>query len=251
MNLSQNQVKLIRSLGQKKFRQKYQYFVAEGSKICIDALRSSYDVINIYALAEWISNNTTELQQYTDRIIQINPKQLKQISYLKTPSEVLMVLRIPQDSKNVYDITSGLHFYLDGIQNPGNMGTIIRIADWFGFNSVIASENSVDFYNEKTIQATMGAFSNMRLIRSNLNDLNNLSTANIITSAINADSVYQLDIPPDAVIVIGNEGSGISKEILSLSTMSVYIPAHKSSKSDSLNASVSAGILASIFRRAN
>lgn len=249
MNLSQNQIKLVRSLGQKKYRQKYQYFVAEGSKICIDALRSSYEVINIFALAEWLSDNTAELQQYTDRIIEINPKQLKQISYLKTPNSVLMVLRIPQDLKNHVDITSGLHFYLDGLQNPGNMGTIIRIADWFGFTSVIASENSVDFYNEKAIQSTMGAFTNVKLIKSNLIDIRNYKQSNIITSSLSAQSIYNVDIPHDAIIVIGNEGSGISKEIESLGTMSVSIPAHDSSTSDSLNASVSAGILASLCRR--
>jgi len=249
MNLSQSQIKLVRSLGQKKFRQKYQYFVAEGSKICIDALRSSYDVVQIFALAEWLTDYNTDLQHFDDRIIQITPKQLKQISFLKTPNKVLMVLRIPQDSKNVIDITKGLHFYLDGIQNPGNLGTIIRIADWFGFASVIASSDCVDFYNEKTIQATMGAFTNMELVKSNLTDLDNHSIANIMTTALDGDSIYEIALPKDAIIVIGNEGSGISEDIISISSLSISIPAHQTSTSDSLNASVSAGIIASLFRR--
>ncbi len=251
MNLSQSQIKLIRSLGQKKFRQKYQYFIVEGSKITLDALRSSYDVVNIYALPSWVEEYAIELSSYQHRITTISPKQLKQISYLNTPNQVLMVLRIPQGSINSIDTTKGLHFYTDGIQNPGNLGTIIRIADWFGFESVIASDTTVDFYNEKTIQATMGAFINVKLVKSNLVDLPQIDHSNIITSALKGQSIYNIDVPDHGIIVIGNEGSGISDAIFEMSTLSVCIPAHPNSTTDSLNAAVSAGILASMFRRSS
>lgn len=251
MNLSQNQIKLIRSLGQKKFRQKYQYFVAEGSKISLAVLQSAYEIVNVYAISDWLDMHEAKLHQYQDQIIKVSPKQLKQISYLKTPNQVLLLLRIRQEPVNTVDTSQGLHFYLDEIQNPGNLGTIIRIADWFGFDSVIASENCVDFYNEKTIQATMGAFTNIKLVKSELDMLPQLADSNIVTSSLAGESVYSVPLPTDAVIVIGNEGSGISEGILKKSTLNISIPAAPTSTGDSLNAAVSAGVLASLFARSS
>ena len=246
MNLSKNQIKLIRSLGQKKFRQKYQYFVAEGSKIVLHTVKTSANIKLIYALTDWIEEYSTILDPVKDRIVPVSSRELKQISFLNTPNDALVLLKMPDDLQNSMDTTRGLHFYVDRIQNPGNMGTIIRIADWFGFDSVIASENCVDFYNEKTIQASMGAFLNVKLCRSSIQEL---QYEHLVTSSLQGQNLYDTRIPENAIIVISNEGEGVSDELSKLSTMDVLIPAHPSNGSESLNASVAAGIIASYIRQ--
>lgn len=246
MNLSKNQIKLIRSLGQKKFRQKYQYFVAEGSKIVLDTIQASAKIKLIYALPEWIEEFESSISSVRELIVPVSHKELKQISFLKTPNKALVLLKMPNNKDFSLNKTSGYHFYADRIQNPGNLGTLIRIADWFGFDSVIASEDSVDFYNEKTIQATMGAFLHVKLIQAPIEavDFNHL-----ITSSLEGERLYGSKMPDNGIIVISNEGQGISTELLDKSTLDVFIPSHPKSESDSLNASVAAGIIASYLRQ--
>ena len=242
MNLSKNQIKLIRSLGQKKFRQKYQYFVAEGSKIVLDILQASANIKLIYAIPEWIEEFESSISSVRELIVPISHKELKQISFLKTPNSVLVLLKMPNQADISLNKTSGYHFYADRIQNPGNLGTLIRIADWFGFDSVITSADSVDFYNEKTIQATMGAFLHVDLVQATLDSL---EYNHLITTSLQGRRLYDSKMPNNGIVVISNEGQGISPEVLGKSTMDLCIPSHPNSGSDSLNASVAAGIIAS------
>ncbi len=246
MNLSKNQIKLIRSLGQKKFRQKYQYFVAEGSKIVLHTVKSDANIKLIYALADWIEEHNAILDPVKDKIVPVSSRELKQISFLNTPNDALVLLKMPDDLQKSVDTTKGLHFYVDRIQNPGNLGAIIRIADWFGFDSVIASENCVDFYNEKTIQASMGAFLNVKMCKASIQDL---QYDQLITSSLDGKNLYQTTQSENAIIVISNEGEGVSDELAKLSTLDVFIPPHPSNGSESLNASVAAGIIASYIRQ--
>ncbi len=246
MNLNKTQIKLIRSLGQKKFRQKYQYFVAEGSKIVLDTIEAPANIKLIYALPEWIEEFESSISSVKELIVPVSHRELKQISFLKTPNKALVLLKMPNESDISLSKTSGYHFYADRIQNPGNLGTLIRIADWFGFDSVIASEDSVDFYNEKTIQATMGAFLHVDLLRSTLDSL---EYNHLITTSLNGESLYDSKIPDNGIIVISNEGQGISEEIRSKSTLDLCIPSHPRSQSNSLNASIAAGIMASYVRQ--
>jgi len=246
MDLSKNQIKLIRSLGQKKFRQKYQYFVAEGSKIVLDTIQKSTNIKLIYALPDWIEEFESSITTVKELIVPVSQNELKQISFLKTPNRALVLLKMPAKEENSLVKTSGYHFYADRIQNPGNLGTLIRIADWFGFGSVIASEDSVDFYNEKTIQSTMGAFLNVDLIRASIESLD---YNNLITTSLQGQRLYESQMPENGIIVISNEGQGISAEVLSKSTKDLYIPPHPDSGADSLNASVAAGIIASYVRQ--
>jgi len=253
MNLSQSQIKLVRALGQKKFRQKYQYFTAEGDKIVRDILTyRTYNIYQIYAVDQWIENHHTLLNDIDVPVFNISHKQLKQISFLKTPNDVMVVLRIPQEDENQINTSKGLHFYLDDIRDPGNMGTIIRIAVWFGFQSIIASESCVDFYNQKVVQATMGAFLHLPLRRYSADHLLLDNDLCLVTTSMSGQDIRKnTSLPEDAIIVIGNEGRGVSEMISEASTIEISIPsigAHQD-KIDSLNAAVSAGIVASYFAK--
>jgi len=249
MSLSQNQIKFVRALGQKKFRQKYQYFTAEGDKIAREILtHKTYSIYQIYAISAWIETNEDLLRNIDAPVFEINTKQLKQISFLKTPNNVMIVLEMPTDMSHTRIATSGLHFYLDDIRDPGNMGSIIRIALWFGFRSVVASASCVDYYNQKVIQATMGAFLHLPLFRS---DSSILSGRAVVTTDMSGHDITEVtELPKDAFIVIGNEGRGISAEVMERSTLATTIPcAGATDKIDSLNAAVSAGIVAAFFSR--
>jgi len=245
MELTNQQIKIIKSLSQKKFRQKYQYFAAEGDKIVREALASSFTVVAIYALPAWIDQNLDKLRPFNGVLHSISTRQLQQISQLKTPNQALILLQIPKEEVKVSLISSGFHFYLDRIQNPGNIGTIIRIADWFGFKSVIASPETVDFYNPKVIQATMASFLRVPLIR----DLNDILSKNSHTPVYIADidgtDINSMKFEEKGIIVIGNEGGGISKLFEKVRYHKITIPRAIGSEAESLNAAVSAGIIAS------
>ncbi len=253
MSLSQSQIKLVRALGQKKFRQKYQYFTAEGDKIARDILtHKTYGIHQVFALSSWIEANQLLLQAIHASVFEITPKQLKQISFLKTPNDVMIVLKMPKDADMTADLTSGLHFYLDDIRDPGNMGTIIRIALWFGFESVLASPSCVDFYNQKVVQATMGAFLHLPLITTSLTAIDIQQPMTLVSTEMNGvDMTKQKALPKDAMIIIGNEGSGVSQANSDRADLKISIPSfgENEGKIDSLNAAVSAGIIASYFSK--
>jgi len=165
MSLSLNKVKLLRSLNQKKFRQKYNFFIAEGPKICAEALSSkSVEIVEIFALSSWIEQQAIIAQKYQSIVTVVSEKELKKVSALKTPNLVVILAKIPDLTVNHSLINIGAHIFCDGIQDPGNLGTIIRIADWFGISSIMLNEGCVDAYNPKTVQATMGSIFRVPII---------------------------------------------------------------------------------------
>ena len=235
--LSKNEVKYIQSLCHKKQRNETGLFIAEGPKLAEEILASNYIVEKIYALPKWIDKNNNI------NAIKINEKELKQISQLQTPNEILLVVK--QASADFEPILkNNFSVVLDDIQDPGNLGTIIRLCDWFGVQQIICSNNTVELYNPKVIQSTMGSFINVKICYKNLIDFFK-ANKNIVVlgAALNGTNVYEVAKLKEAILLIGNEGKGISNDLLPFINKKITIP--KKGKAESLNAAMATGILLS------
>ena len=247
--LSRNTIKYIQSLQQKKFRQKYRKFIVEGEKMASEIVLSPSIVIDgIYALPDWIEENKTILKSIATITHTINAKELERISKLKTPNKVLCVCKIPSYKIDSSLINNNLTIYLDGIQDPGNMGSILRIADWFGIPYVFCSVSCVELYNPKVIQSSMGAFLRVQSIVKDLKELKRESpNLPIFAAVLGGTNIFSLSPPQKGILVIGNEGNGISSTALALADHQVTIPKAKAGGAESLNAAVATGILCSAF----
>ena len=247
--LSRNQIKYLQSLKQKKFRQMYNNFVVEGAKMVTEIIQHpQLEVEGIFALDSWIDENANDLVAYQDVLTAINAKELERISALKTPNKVLCVCKIPEYALNFSQINNSLTFFLDGIQNPGNLGSILRIADWFGLPYVFCSKDCVEVYNHKVIQASMGAFLRVKTVYLNLGELlEKLPDLPIFAAVLDGKNIFKANLPPSGVILIGNEGSGIRSAILEKATHKITIPKGKNGQAESLNAAISAGIICGVL----
>lgn len=244
--LSKNQIKEIRALHISKYRKQEKSFIVEGPKIVDEFLKSKYVIKKVFALEEWIKENSNKHQH----IEQITPKELQAISLLKTPNQVLAIASYPSEISFNYKETD-LVLALDSIQDPGNLGTIIRIADWFGIDKLVCSAQTADAYNPKVVQASMGALTRVEFLYTNLEDwLSKLSSETpIYGTFLKGDSIYESELSENGVIVIGNEGNGISDNIQSLIKQRITIPAYGDSMMESLNAAVATAIVCAEFRR--
>jgi len=244
--LSKNQIKEIRALHISKYRKQEKSFIVEGPKIVAEFINSKYNVTKVFALEEWINENSS----IHANIERITPKELQAISLLKTPNQVLAIASYP-DKKSFNYHEDDLVLALDSIQDPGNLGTIIRIADWFGINKLVCSIETADAYNPKVIQASMGALTRVNFCYTNLeNWLSKLSSETpIYGTLLEGDNIYETELSNKGVIVIGNEGNGISPEIQSLIKQRITIPAYGNSMMESLNAAVATAIVCAEFRR--
>lgn len=250
MALSKNTIKFIKALHRKKFRQKYNKFIAEGDKIVAELLQQQdYPVLELYATATWIDQYAAQLAQLQLSYTLINDAELKLISQLTTPNQVLAVVGIPADN-TATDLMQDWSLYLDGLQDPGNVGTILRIADWFGISTVILGPGTVDIYNSKTIQATMGAFLRVNCQSVSLEVLKvQYPNLRIWGATMTGTNVFHLEVPTAGILVIGNEGQGIEEANLELLDQQVAIAAPKGGGAESLNAGVATGILCAALRR--
>lgn len=240
--LSKSKLKLVQSLKQKKFRQKYKLFVAEGEKIFNTILsQERYLIDSVFCTDAFHDSGQTPTNK--TEIVRVTEREMGQLSHLKSNPEVLMLLQIPEQNVDL-SIYSRM-IYLDGLQDPGNMGTVIRTADWFGAEAVIRSEESADFYSPKVVQSTMGSFANVDLITlSPSNLLGEAERISLYASAMEASiPLKQVKREFPACLVIGNEGRGIQQEILDSSKYLLKIPGSSGRIADSLNASVATGIL--------
>ena len=253
--LSKAKVKYLNSLKSKKFRQKYNNFVAEGDKIAIEILKNaqnptalfSTNIEAIYALPEWINNNQALLQPFQAITTAVDNAALKKISNFQTPNQALIILNQFDFDLPTTQIQSNLTLLLDEIQDPGNLGTILRIADWFGIPNVVCSTNCADVYNPKTIQATMGAFLRVRTFRLDLIEFcRNLSQLPVYGAVLGGENLFQTKLNKNALIVIGNEGKGISPQMIKQLTHHIEIPAN--GQAESLNAAIATGIICAAFR---
>lgn len=239
MSLSKNQLKLITSLQQKKYRQKHNLFVAEGVKVIDELLKAKLEFEYLFS----IDDSCT----FSNRTTIISETELKKISKLKTPNKVVGVFKIPKEEviKN-----KGLIIALDEINDPGNLGTIIRLCDWFGVEQLVCSKNTVDCYNQKVIQATMGSITRVQINYVDLAAFISKASLPVFTADMNGDNVYESTLPTEAILVMGNEANGISKEINKLVKNRLTIPRFgKTQQTESLNVATATAILLNEFRR--
>ena len=242
-HLSKAKEKYIRSLHTLKHRQKYNKYIAEGHKICKEIIISKASKIqHIVATEKWIAENKEIVHSYSEILSTGTTKDLKQITVLSTPSEVLLVADKPVfDDKDLLK-SRKLLLYLDGIRNPGNMGAILRIADWYGMKTVICSDDCVEIFNPKVIQASMGSF--LRVHTQSL-DLESIKKEGFIVlgASMEGKGVEEVDINHSCLLVIGNEGKGVSENSKLMVDQWVRIDGSKRLGAESLNAAVATGIL--------
>ena len=248
MSLSKNKISYIQSLKQKKYRTEHNTFVAEGSKLIFDLM--PYLTCQLLVITDSATPNMQNID--ADEIIVATNAQIKKASHLATPPDAIAVFYQKQQDHSKIDLTTKLSLMLDGVQDPGNLGTIIRIADWFGIENVFCSHDSVDVYNTKTVQATMGALSRVNIHYANIADLiANYPNSPIYGTFLNGENIYTETLNPEGFIVMGNEGKGIRPEIEHLISHRLYIPsfATNSTTSESLKVAVATAIVCSDFRR--
>ena len=240
---SKSQIKLITSLAQKKYREKHRLFLAEGKKTIQELLNSSLSLHSLY---------TTEdiFEADNEKTFLINHAELKKISQLSTAQTALAVFRYPEVSKMEY---SGLILALEGIRDPGNLGTIIRLCDWFGIQQLVCSNDTVDCYNPKVVQATMGSIARVNIIYKDMNDFlkgGNALNFPIYGAFMEGANVYEQKIPSEGILVLGNEANGIRPQTEAHIKRKLSIPQFGNSKeTESLNVATATAVLLSEFRR--
>jgi TrmH family RNA methyltransferase len=238
--ISKSRLKYIQSLGQKKHRDDEGVFMAEGPKLVQELLQNTkVELLELYALNEWKQSNQNILTGIT--INEINETELSRISQLKTPNQVVGVFK--QFKKASPEITGRISLVLDTVQDPGNLGTIIRTADWFGISQVICSPECADIYNPKVVQATMGSISRVKVFYTELEEWLKQQTIKIYGALLDGTDIREMRRLKEGLIIIGNESKGIDKNLLPHINERITIP--KTGQAESLNAAVATGIILS------
>ncbi|MBB6500156.1 TrmH family RNA methyltransferase [Pedobacter cryoconitis] len=244
--LSKSQVSFIKSLHQKKFRKEHGLFIIEGIKSIIEFIPSSYQIHSIYFLEQ--HQSLLPKLPPNIKLFEVNNAELEKISTLQAPQGILALVYIPET--RIFDrstLRNNFSLVLDGVQDPGNLGTIIRTADWFGFKNVICSLNTVEVYNPKTVQSTMGSLCRVNVSYQDLTvwmkDLN----LPVFGAMLDGNSLYETQWGTEGLVVLGNEGQGVSPEINKMINYPVTIP--RVGEAESLNVAVSAAIFCSDIRR--
>jgi len=250
--LTKNTIKYIKSLSAKKFREIHGSFIAEGPKIISDIAGSTLKIEKLFATQLWLDENL-RLTENIEDVTCVTSKELSGISQLTTPNNVLAIVRIPETSFSHDIATQSLVITLDDIRDPGNLGTIIRIADWFGYKHVLCSETSVDAYNPKCVQATMGSIARVNIYYENLPHILSQSpaTTNIFGALLSGDPIFNEQLENHGFLIIGNEANGITPEIEKMVKKRLFIPSgnDSDSRAESLNASSATAIICSEFFR--
>jgi RNA methyltransferase, TrmH family len=227
--LSRNQIKFIQSLKQKKCRQEHGLFVVEGEKVVQEFLRSDWVVDRIYSTSEWGGGSE-----------RISNKELDRISSLKTPNKVLALVRIPVEKK---EVSGNLIIALDGVKDPGNLGTIIRLADWFGVKSVLCSEDCVEVFNPKVVQSTMGSLTRVNVHYVDLaEELKGMPNYEVMGAVMSGESIFEVKPKKSRVLVLGSESHGIGENVLNLCNTKITIPKAETSGAESLNVATACAI---------
>lgn len=252
--LTQSQIKFVRSLHQKKFREEHRQFITEGTTLVKELLQSDHPVEALYASKNWMEENRDAAEKRNIRIFEASEKDLERISCLTTPNQVLAVLNIPEERKIAVEKNDGLILLFDHISDPGNLGTIIRTADWFGIRNIFCSLDCVELYNPKVIQATMGSF-----LRVNINYIDPEKILSEIKGRrpvygafMQGEAVEELKKNNNACIIIGSESKGISKELEHFIDKRISIPSGYSETqpgAESLNVTIATGIICYEFTR--
>jgi TrmH family RNA methyltransferase len=248
--LSKNQIKEIQSLQLKKCRDAKKLFVAEGVKMVSEILKHAPKQIKeIFVVENFVSANRNLLHDLNLKFTEVTETELKKISLQSTPNGALAVCNYFEGFVENYDFDTHFSFYLDDVRDPGNLGTIIRLADWFGISVIFCSPNSCDLYNPKVVQSTMGAFLRVKLMYIELPELiKKYQVKKIYGAVLNGKNLYKEELQ-NGLIVIGNEANGISSENLNITNYLITIPANQNNGTESLNAAMAASIIASEFFR--
>ncbi|MCL7989245.1 RNA methyltransferase [Sphingobacterium sp. lm-10] len=244
--LSKSLIRLITSLQHKKFRRQHGLFCVEGVKSILEFVDSTYEVNMIFAT----SSAAAKLNKIPQNIklVSVNEEELKKVSFLTNPQGALALVKIPSSERISTEQLSGKHsLILDDVQDPGNMGTIVRTAEWFGFTQVIASLDTVDVYNPKVVQATMGSLARMQIIYMDIEALIKETTIPSYGALLAGNSIYETDFKQEGMIILGNEGNGIRPTILPHITQAVTIPSF--GRAESLNVAVAATVFCSEIAR--
>jgi len=237
--ISKSQIKLIRSLQQKKYRSKLKLFVAEGPKVINELLTAKFKLHSLYATVEDLFTGVnSEI---------ISDEEISKISFLKNANNSVAVFTIPEQKKPRKE---GITLLLDSIRDPGNLGTIIRLSDWFNVSNIICSSDSVDCFNPKVIQATMGSISRVSISYCNLTKYLSLSDLPVYAGTTDGKNIYKEKLPENAIVIVGNEANGISDALLNLTSHKIGIPRFGNNhQTESLNVAVATAILFSEFKR--
>ena len=237
--LTKNQIKLIHSLSQKKFRVQHQMFVVEGVKVVQEFLNSNYKLVEVFS-------TDISYSKFSSNFTEVSSKELSKISGFSSPNKVLATFKTPPSSPVNW---SGLVLALDAINDPGNLGTIIRLCDWFGISDLVCSETTVDCYNSKVVQSSMGSHTRVNITYANLETV--LPQSKVCYGTfMDGVSIYDQKLANKGVIVLGNEANGVSKEIEALMDSRISIPRFGGLKqTESLNVANAAAIILSEFKR--
>ena len=254
MAISKNQIKFIRQLEQKKFRRREGLFVAEGTKVVGDLL-VHYQPRSLFATDKWLKDHSSAISHLSSAITEVTDEELHRLSFLQHPQQVLALFPIPPMAASNCPL-SIVHYQLsialDGIQDPGNLGTIIRIADWFGIEQIFCSDDTVDAWNPKVVQATMGSIARVNIIYINLSEFLDTLPADfpVYGTLLDGDNIYTQPLTPHGLIVMGNEGNGISPEIRQKVNRRLLIPSYRTDDTaESLNVAIATAITCAEFRR--
>ena len=253
--LTKAKIQLIRSLEQKKTRAQHGLFVVEGDKTVHEILVSPLAVEYLLAKSAYLEQLPVHLLAKATYVIEINDRELSQISFLKTPNQAMAVVQIPNYKLDLTELTEGLSLYLDEVQDPGNLGTIIRIADWFGIRHVLCGQGCADPFNPKTVQSTMGAIIRVMTYPADESFFQRLKTHRpdfpVYGAFLNGENLYNAPLSSKAVIVMGNESKGISNAVAQYVNRRLLIPSYPPGEptSESLNVATAAAIVCAEFRR--
>ena len=242
--ISKNQIKFIRQLEQKKYRRREGLFVAEGTKV-VGELLKRYEPHSVFATDEWQAPAGITPQIVT-------PDELQRISFQQHPQQVLALFPLPSQFSILNSQFSSLSLVLDGVQDPGNLGTIIRIADWFGISTIYCSEDTVDAWNPKVVQATMGSLARVNIIYIDILQMLDGLPADypVYGTLLDGDDIYQQPLSDHGLIIMGNEGNGISEAVRSRVNRRLLIPSFRQGDTaESLNVAIATAITCSEFRR--
>jgi TrmH family RNA methyltransferase len=246
--LSKAAIKDIRALHLPKFRQSYNKFIAEGDKVCIELLkRPKYNIEKAFICTSAVDKYLYITEEMTVEIFPVSVKEMEQLSAFKTPSDILLLVEKKEDDDKILLNSHTSAIYLDGLQDPGNVGTIIRIADWFGIDAVIRSTGCVDFFNPKVIQASMGSIVNVSLCTMEAAELPRFGKE-IMGTFMHGENIFAADLPDDAIMVLGSEGQGISPSVEKMIRKRIAIPGSEDKVAESLNVAVAAGIMCGVWK---
>ena len=246
--ISKATIKKIHALDMRKFRRNERLFVAEGPKL-VDELCATMKPVYIAALPEWISENA-KIASGTEYDI-VAPDELQRASLQKNPQQVIALFPIPEHRFCTEQLKNELVLMLDGVQDPGNLGTIARIADWFGIRNILCSAETADIYNPKAVQATMGALARVKFHYTDLFQLLSQYDGPVYGTFLDGENIYGQELSENGIIVMGNEGKGISQGVGEMINRRLYIPNYPigTQTTESLNVAIATSIVCAEFRR--